>query len=203
MGFVEPYPEFFRSLSGMARALSQALDQRAIDEPVLRIDSVKRQVEFFEHFANTVDRLEALAEKELRAEPFSDDERLFLKKTIDIRSAGSGPPRYDGWYPQLILSAGPAKWKPEVADVHTDPRSGTALQVGVGDVAFLVVAIDNESDRAAYVGPIYSYYEFVQPARDRLSDEQWQQKVAGGELPARPEWTKSFLQPTVVRQPGR
>jgi Protein of unknown function (DUF3160) len=35
------------------------------------------------------------------------------------------------------------------------------LEVGVGDVDVLIVAVDNGRDRAAYVGPVYSYYEFA------------------------------------------
>jgi hypothetical protein len=53
-------------------------------------------------------------------------------------------------------------------------RSGAAvLEQGVGDVGFAVIAIDNGPDRMAYVGPIYSYYEFSMPAAKRMTDEEW------------------------------
>jgi hypothetical protein len=58
---------------------------------------------------------------------------MFLKKTIDIRGGGSGWPTYDGWYTRLIYGDDPADWQPTVADVHTDPNSGSALEVAAGD----------------------------------------------------------------------
>jgi len=152
--------------------------------------------------ADRMGTLEALARKELAAEPFTDEETAFLKKIIDqdpFRGSG-GPPRYDGWYPQLCYRGGGAAWDPVVADVHTDPASGSVLEVGVGDVNFLVIAIDSEDDRTAFVGPVYSYYEFRHPLRDRLTDQQWHKMIAGGELPARPAWTDVFQAPGVQRK---
>jgi len=93
-------------------------------------------------------------------------------------------------------------WAPIVADVHSapilfgeGPLPGVAavLEVGTGGCDLLVIAIDNQDDRAVYVGPVYSYYEFPQPAGDRLTDEQWQGMLGSGEAPARPDWSESFL----------
>jgi hypothetical protein len=123
------------------------------------------------------------------------------KQTIDIRGGGSGRPRYDGWYPRLILDK-PLEWKPTVADVHTNPREATVLEVGVGNPSFLVVAIDNQGDRAAYVGPVYSYYEFHQPARSRLTDEQWQERIKNGKAPPHATWTSAFRPPAATRDLG-
>jgi hypothetical protein len=57
-------------------------------------------------------------------------------------------------------------------------------------VNFLVAAIDSRGDRAAYVGPIYSYYEFTSPKR--LTDEDWRGRIKSGDLPHRPEWVGAF-----------
>ena len=148
-------------------------------------------------------RLSTLAHKELAGKPFTPGERGWLKQTLDQRGGGSGPPRYDGWYPKLVYGGDPAKYKPTIADVHTDPESGKVLEVGVGDVNFLIMAIDNGGDRAVYVGPVYSYYEFRQPASDRLTDQQWQARIRQGKLPPRPDWTASFQSPTPVERHPR
>lgn len=114
-------------------------------------------------------------------------------RSVIVESAGlSGPPRYDGWYPRLIYGGEPDSWQPTIADVHTDPLSAKALQVGVGDVSFIVVAIDNEGDRAAYVGPAYTYYEFEQPVGARLTDEQWREMLSEKKAPQRPAFTRIF-----------
>jgi hypothetical protein len=202
-GYVEPYPDFYERIARLATSLSLGLKQRMkIDSELAGNRLLVRQGEFFATFADTVKRLKALAEKQLRAEAFTGDEERFLKQTIDARGGGSGPPTYDGWYPKLIFGAEPADWNPEVADVHTNPKDGNVLQVAVGDVGFVVVAIDNESDRAAYVGPIYSYYEFAHPVGDRLTDEAWQGKIRRGEIPEPPTWTELFRHPPLKRSLG-
>jgi hypothetical protein len=191
-GYVEPYPDFFARLAFFAdeakRRLSKAL---SIPPPM---------AEYLDRFSSVSHKLETLAKKELEGRAFDSDERGFIKKTIDIRGGGSGPPKYDGWYPGIIYGGSPASWEPTVADVHTDPDGGNVLEVAVGDVAFLVIAVDNETDRAAYVGPIYSYYEFS--SNERLTDEAWQTKINDGKLPPRPEWTKSFQATVKTRQLG-
>jgi hypothetical protein len=135
--------------------------------------------------------LEILARKELEAKPFSAEESGFLKKTIDASGFGCGPPKYDGWYVRLFYGGDAETWKPSVSDVHTDPTSGEVLQAGVGDANFMLLAVDNQKDRAAYVGPVYSYYEFERAASDRMTDEQWSAAIAQGSVPARPTWWTS------------
>ena len=159
--------------------------------------AVKRYVAFFKQMSTTVGTLETLAKKELAGEAFTDAEKLFVKKTVDKRGGGSGPPRYDGWYPELFYNRTEcAEWAPVVADVHTDPASQSCLEVAVGDAMFGVIAIDNDKDRMVYVGPLYSYYEFKQGVDKRLTDPEWQDMIQKGKLPARPEWTKEFVAPT-------
>ena len=176
------------------------LSSNDVDNVALATSVLEKQTTFFQRFAGIMERLETLARKELAGQPFSDDERRFLKQAIDQRGGGSGGPRYDGWYTHLIYGD-PADWQPTVADVHTDPNDGgRALEVAVGDVNFVVVAVDNDGDRAAYVGPAYSYYEFTQPAQQRLTDEEWQERIRNGKLPPRPGWTAAFQAPAKARE---
>jgi hypothetical protein len=208
-GYVEPYPKFYAKVAHFAeegaRRLTAAKTAVADAEQAKQMDQLKeRQAEFLKSFAVTSRQLEQLANKELAAKPFTKKEEELLKKTIDIRGGGSGPPRYDGWYPKLFYGREPASWDPIVADVHTNPSPvgrGT-LQVATGNPAFVVVAVDNQKDRTAYVGPVYSYYEFVVDPEQRLDDEDWQQRVRTRNEPPRPGWTKSFLPPAPPRRLG-
>jgi hypothetical protein len=188
-GYVEPYPELFARLRALATEYSSRL----------RGTAGANYGKFFDNFAARMGDLEKLARKELRAQPFTADETAFLKKTIDIRGGGSGPPRYDGWYPQLFAGGQSAKWSPVVADVHTDAETGRALEAAVGDSNFLVVAIDNQKDTAVYVGPAYSYYELHQPVTERLTNEAWEQLIEQGKAPPRPAWTRPFQPRAVAR----
>jgi hypothetical protein len=201
-GYVEPYPEFYarvKFFADEAARLFTAAEFPAPGNPNQEKwvkDAQGRYVKFFKQMSETVGTLEVLAKKELAGEEFTDEQKLFVKKTVDRRGGGSGPPRYDGWYPNLFYDRGEcAEWAPVVADVHTDPASRSCLEVAVGDAMLGVIAIDNDGDRMVYVGPLYSYYEFHQPVDKRLTDPEWHEMINKGQLPPRPAWTKDFVAP--------
>ena len=199
-GYVEPYPEVYRKIGKLAEAMAACIENAKA--PV----KVDFYIKFWKKFASIQTQLATLAEKELKAQPFTADEEMFIKKTIDRRGGGSGAPRYDGWYADLFINRSNSyDWEPEIVDVHTNPDNNgisECLEVGTGDVNFIVAAIDNDGDITTYVGPAFSYYEFVQSLNGdnkRLTDEDWGKKIRKGDIPARPEWTKSFQAPTVKR----
>ena len=205
-GYVEPYPELFARVKLFAEQGARRIEEANFNSDYGDFEKIKlSQVAFLQQMAETVGRLERLARKELAAEPFSAEDQAWLKKVIDIRGGGSGRPQYDGWYCQLFYGGGhrAAEWDPTVVDVHTDPNSREVLEEGVGDCNFLLVAVDNEDDRMIYVGPAYSYYEFRQPVENRLTDVEWQEMLAAGKQPPRPDWTKAFQTPTLERHLGK
>jgi hypothetical protein len=128
--YVEPYPEVYRRIQYFAATAAEKLTELNFSGlKVLHIAPTppketkkgearppqpspadlmvilqNRQVSFFKKMAGVVGKLEQLARKELAAEPFTEDEVKFLKKTIDRRGGGSGPPRYDGWYCDLLYA---------------------------------------------------------------------------------------------------
>ena len=206
-GYVEPYPKFYRTLEIFAHEASRRIANIKVspDTPRERkwFQSIKRrQSAFYKRAANILAQLRILSQKELKAQPFTSKEKAFIKQTLDIRGGGSGPPRYDGWYPKLIYGGSPAKWNPTAADVHTDPRSQRVLQVAVGNAQFLIAAIDNNDDKMIFVGPAYSYYEFKHPASNRLTDSKWQE-ILMKNPPKRPAWTKAYTVRGTRRHPAR
>jgi hypothetical protein len=205
-GFVEPYPAFFARLRELTQTLSERIAKADVPatDPRRAAQLVRQREEqsrFFAHFASVMQRLETLAKKELRSQPFTREETEFLQKTIDRRGGGGsgGPPTYSGWYPSLVYGGSPAASEPIVSDVHSDPTHGEVLQVATGDVQFLVVAVDNGPHRAAYVGPSYSYYEFNGPIERRMTDEEWRSKLAKMEGPPPPAFTSVFQAPPELR----
>ncbi len=216
-GYVEPYPDFYHRLEKLSHTALVELAKIDFwkDHPqeLANLEKMReRQRQLFQEWIKSMAMLRAISQKELNAEELSDAEEEFLRQTFDNRGTlkfgSSGVPNNDGWYCRLFYERhiDPAKWKamkwePTIADVHTDPQSGGVLEVGVGDVNLMVIAVDNEQDLAAYVGPVYSYYEFWSPVSDRLTDQQWQQRLASGAAPERPDWTKSIRTPGKPRQP--
>jgi len=182
-GYVEPYPEFFARLA--------LLTEQAQLRLATATGRSSGYAGFFANFSKTMKALAEMAQKELTAKPFTAEDKAFLKRIVDMSGEGCGPPEYDGWYTRLIYGGSPESWKPVVTDVHTEPTTGRVLQEGVGDANYLVLAVDNQKNRAVYVGPVYSYYEFTHEASDRLTDEQWRTAIEQQALPERPSWWKS------------
>lgn len=204
-GYVEPYPDTYACVKRFAEEAARriaAADFRVNGNDHSQLQ--ERQVKFLGEMAATLGKLEMLAKKELAGEPFDAADQKWLKQTIDIRGGGSGRPRYSGWYCQLFYGGSwrSADWEPTVVDVHTDPNKQTVLEEAVGNCNFLVAAIDNDGDRMIYVGPTYTYYEFEQPAQNRLDDRQWGQMLTTGSAPEQPEWTESFQGETMKRHAG-
>jgi hypothetical protein len=57
----------------------------------------------------------------------------------------------------------------------------------------MVIAIDSGDDRAVYVGPVGSYYEFIEPLGTVLTDEMWEQRLER-DPPPLPSWWQQYVQ---------
>ncbi len=198
-GYVEPYPDFYGRIGKIAKQLADSLanlEQLAAKEfPPAEAGAIVTTISaprgFWERFSATMVKLERLASKELAGEPFTADEDRFLKDTVEMHQGDCSEPTYSGWYCSLTYP-NPSKtmaFSPTVADVHTDPNRGKVLQVGVGRANLAIVAIDNGAERMAFIGPIYSYYEFERPITDRLTDEAFSASLDLGTIGGRPKWT--------------
>jgi hypothetical protein len=215
-GYVEPYPEFYARIGKLARQTVERLNtlgtlssrSNSRDKNVLAAGiKIQRMKQRWTAVGIAMQRLESLANKELRGEPFSAEDVKFLKDTAMYKevhrkdSSGRsviGTVRgFDGWYGQLLYPDSDAflSLKPCVADVHTDGDDGLVLEVGVGLSNFIIAAIDSGPDRRVYVGPVYTYYEFAQPVSQRMTDEDFQRRLASPQPPPRPAWTEAFRVP--------
>jgi hypothetical protein len=74
-----------------------------------------------------------------------------------------------------------------IADIASG--GGEVLEIGTGRFdRIYVLAPDDEGTFQVAVGVVYSYYEFANPAGERLTDEAWRAMLDAGEAPARPSW---------------
>ncbi len=228
-GYVEPRLSFWQRLALMARSAAALIETMPYAGPcqidldtswpstrTIDLATVKaNQTRFLRQFAATVDQLAGIAEKELAHQPMVATEVQFIRNLIEYNS-GSGVRRYTGWYPALFyknllqafdfdMGAGADKWDPLVADVHTDVPSilhgdpGYILHEAVGNVHFLLLAVDCDGDRMVYGGPVLSHYEFDLPFDTRQSDPEWQNQLSQGNHPPQPDWTRSYLVPGAFR----
>ena len=84
---------------------------------------------------------------------------------------------------------------PLIADVHTAYYMGAhnVLEEGVGWANEIYVAVEEGGSYRLMRGAVFTYYEFRQPASNRLTDEKWQDiLISGKNIPLSPEWTSIF-----------
>ncbi len=82
--------------------------------------------------------------------------------------------------------ATPEKYMAVAADVYTYKDQCLEECVGMGDEIYVVVEING----LLYIarGGVFSHYEFIQPASDRLTDEKWQQLLLEDKIPPVAPW---------------
>jgi len=180
-GYVEPNPEAYGRLLALTRMTRDGLDQRGLLSTDDR-DSL-------EQLDQLLLSLKTIAEKELQGETLTDSEYDLINFCGD-------------WLESLTIAAAD---KPEpggsvdeheaalVADVATDPNSGSVLEEGVGRIYQISVVTEVEGQFTLTRGGVFSYYEFSWPMSDRLTDEAWRELLESGQAPPGPEWTSSFM----------
>ncbi len=145
-------------------------------------------------------RLLAISEKELKAESLTEDDYNF------IREYGGDLEHF--WHEAMKDTVDGLAYSyqapcPVIADIATDPN-GTVLEVGTGEAQTLYVVFPVDGKLHVGRGSAYSFYQFETPISDRLTDEEWRNRLNGGYLnddwqwveldnkPAQPEWTQSY-----------
>jgi hypothetical protein len=187
-GYVEPNPEAFARLQALAEMTRDGLEARGLLSDRMR-----------GNLANLIDLLRFLktsAEKELNREALSEDDYM------RIRFVG-------GELEALTLAAadcedeeGPACRNLQdqkaalVADIATGPglTGLVVLEEAIGRPTSIYVVLPDQPLRLSE-GAVFTYYEFVLPAAERMTDETWQAKVDAGDTPPLPDWTQAFMAP--------
>ena len=209
--YLEPNLEAWQSLTAMARRAASDLGRFASPTGLSG-----RHIRYFEGFADTCETLSEIVRKQNQREEITSSEDRFLKDMVEIMVDYVGQKTYSGWYPKLYYIAPdplidpsftfdgiPAQhpsdiWDPVVTDVHTnfpsgpDGDPGTILHQGVGNTAMLFVSVKCAENRM-YAGPVSTYYEFTSgPGKfDRMTDEEWKEKLKNEQQPEAPEWSQA------------
>jgi hypothetical protein len=187
-GYVEPEPDFFGRLEWLLRNTLAELTHRGL------LDG--NTAEQYAQFANLLQSLKTIAEKELTGQALTKEEKDRIRyyggqlERLSIRSLGG----YKGWYE---ITSDVDREMALVADVHT--HGDAVLEEAVGRPAAIVVAFPAEGRIWLGRGAIYTYYEFVHPAADRMTDEAWVKQVQANQEPPAPDWTRSFMTPDKTR----
>jgi len=195
--FIEPVPEFYAQISNFAQTAEIYFSQ--FEANTWEMHMIR---EYFPQLRETMNKLELLASKELAGQPFSNEERKWLKEMLFLGGA-SGEPPFTGWYSHLYYHPDDAAISNYIiADVHTQPTDqagnvvGNVLHVGTAKInlgVFLVEESSSAGKPVAYIGPVMSYYEHITSNFDRFTDQRWSDMVEAGNMPKRPDWVNIYL----------
>jgi len=175
-GYVEPNPEFFRTLDRAFERLAKEFENTLGDAELRREISGR----FAEHRAH-LKALETIARKELKGEPLTDgeyEEIISIGRTVEH-------------FMQVIASANGSDGQPlanpepirKIVDVQKD--DGVRLYEALGHAGEMDVVVPYFGRRQIAKGSIYTYYEFV--SQGNLNSENWRSMKQ-----PRPVWISDY-----------
>jgi len=181
-GFVEPEPLVFSRLLSLVRMMKQGLGARGL----LSED----QARMLETLDSDVSFLLDISVKELNGRPIdaaASDRMMYWGEHLEwltlsaADTEGEGRPYFEDTDAALV------------ADIATDP-TGKALELATGRINEIYVAVPDGTGRLMVTrGGVYSTYEFTVPVSERMTDETWKKRLAGGTAPPMADWTGVFI----------
>jgi len=179
-GFVEPYPEFYKSIGELSEHFKSSLSP---------LETLGYDFSTYEYscllaldlFTSANQMLMDISIKELKGIPLSDEEKEFIME-IYVEGHTCGTVLY-GWLPRLLIQLDYAYSVPRmspnsrvslVADIHTDTNTQSVLHLATGLLEPLIAFVPGwDGQEIPMVGPVFSFYEFNLSNYYRLNDYEW------------------------------
>jgi Protein of unknown function (DUF3160)/Bacterial SH3 domain len=174
-GIVEPNPAVFYRLAYIARALGEGLTVRGFVVDGWSVEEMTRLGERFES-------LGLLAARELAGEAIPSDDYWLLDSCLGMQECAA--------FAERSSQGNELPPVPVVAAVAGAQNS--VLEAGVGNVDRIYVVVPLEGGLEIAQGGVFSYYEFLQPRSERLTDDEWRRRIAEGTA-ALPAWADRFV----------
>jgi hypothetical protein len=192
-GYVEPEPDVFFRLAYLAQALVKGLEEHASlppqqENPVPGPLTLNTLLTGMSTLGDTFQQLGQIAANELSGRlPTSEEERALIQGCLGpvecyvLQSQSYGQPASMPPVPVVsTVSGASAEFILEAATGYVDRIYVT---IPAGDGSFQLAQ-----------GGIFSYYEFLRPRSDPLTDARWRDQIT--QQPADlPVWTANFLLP--------
>ena len=190
VGYVEPNLAFWKHLKEMLELNKNMLSESGFltDELLERNERLDEMVEFCIQ----------VTEKELRGESLTSEENSeirYMGSSMEYFTLSVLDPMVDfyHWYDV----EGADRSVAVVADVFTRNIFGCEkngiLFEATGNANALYVLVNINGEVYLTRGATLSYYEFVYPLGDRLTDEQWQELLKTDDAPALPQWIRPYI----------
>jgi hypothetical protein len=198
--YVEPNPEAFTRMAYMAGSLADGLTTRLQNYPPAQSTTTDSglvnpgpyypdlalgdYITGMHDLASQLTLLAQAASDELAGKKLSDDEASAILNClgqIECENESNAYHRPGSEMPKV----------PVVAAVSGAGDSVLEAATGEVDRIYVVVPLENRWEIAQ--GGVYSYYEFIQPRDQRLTDDAWREKLTGSSRPALPSWASHFV----------
>ncbi len=182
-GYVEPNVAFWKNCLSMLNLTSKKLKDNGVESKHLEeIDS--KLVDMATFFL-------LVSQKEINGQDLNEKEFNQIMwiggemESLSQRIANSDM--------SLEANDDPEKCIGLATDVYTYNDKCLEEATGWGNEIYVVAEING----LLYLtrGAVLSYYEFQQPSSDRLTDEEWQEKMNKGNLPPIPVWMNDLMAP--------
>lgn len=186
--YVEPNPEAFYRMAYIARTIGEGLEWRinptVLDAapPAFPDLSVRDALFWMARLADQLDKLGLAAAHQLAGEDVYE---------INYEVTGCLG-FHECTYTDTPYNR-PAGDPPEVPIVSAvSGAENSVLEAATGYVDRIYVIVPLEGGLEVAQGGAFSYYEFIQPRDQRLTDEEWRARLDTGEAPPRPDWVDGF-----------
>lgn len=188
-GYVEPNVLFWKTMKEAVKQTRKLLETNSLMTEDL--DGKTTSMEDYMDFCIEVSR------KELSGTPLSEEEYSeieHLGSSLEWFTLGVIEPDadFDSW----ASVKGADRSVAVVADVFTRNILGCdkcgILFEATGNADNIYVLVNIEGNIVLTRGAVFSYYEFINSLEDRLTDEQWQDKLEK-KAPGRPKWMQPLI----------
>lgn len=186
-GYVEPNPQVFIRIAVLSAILHEGLVERGVIGSEYGTATSQLGSSLVNVGALAV-QLAEIARKEVAGEQVSYDEYYFMQENF-------GGLLWNIRYSVEQFITNPPETTALVADVASNAASNEVLHVAIANPDFIYVVTDSPYGLTLTRGAVYSYYDFINPIDQRLTDDQWRSMVAAGSTPARPDWTALYFSP--------
>lgn len=189
--YVEPNPQAFYRMAYMARTLSCGLQSLVLHDICppppggmgTGLTDASNYISGMWQLGSRLETLGNIAVKELTGTPFDEEDNSAITDClgmIECLNTDTGYNQPSGEMPET----------PIVAAVSG--ANDKVLEVGIGNVDRIYVVVPLEGKWEIAQGGVFSYYEFSQPRAERLTDEEWRNKLARGNVEM-PVWASNFV----------
>lgn len=183
--YVEPNPLVFARIAIVATTLNQGLEARGYYDTD-QYTGLTATSNALDSLSILAARLAEIARREVAGEPVSYEDLYWMQEQF----------AQSLWYIRYIVEewiTDPPENVALVADVASNANAQTVLEEAIGLVDYIYVIVNGPHGYHVTRGGVYSYYEFVQPIDQRLTDDEWRERVATGDLPPRPTWIDLYF----------